>query len=376
MTTASIPAPLPAATSEAAPAPSATPIPPAVGTDGGPAGPATTSPSTRSRRGRTARALGALAQLAAVGVVGSVIFGVLATLLSLGISLVLLFGIGLLFLLAFVYALYATAWLEYERVEGLYRYGLPALRARRRDRPGFAGWLRSVWDQFTDGPMWRGIASAAVSTILGLFVLPLVGGLASSLVLLFAPLLGGDTVRVPVTGLHVAVEWALLVGALGLIVCAALLAGIAVLHGVLTRAILVPNREAQLVEQAREAGTQRESAVRAGEVERTRIERDLHDGVQPRLVSVAMTLGLAQQKIDDDLRLSAGAVTGAVTGRAPEEVAIDVSAGRLDLTLPDDAYAVSTDVSAGQLDNRLDVASSSANRVTVSVSTGYVALRS
>ena len=40
---------------------------------------------------------------------GSVIFGVLATLLSLGISLVLLFGIGLLFLLAFVYALYATA---------------------------------------------------------------------------------------------------------------------------------------------------------------------------------------------------------------------------------------------------------------------------
>ncbi|WP_447946003.1 histidine kinase [Microbacterium lacticum] len=300
MTTASIPAPLPAATSEAAPAPSATPLPPAVGTDGGPAGPATTSPSTRSRRGRTARALGALAQLAAVGVVGSVIFGVLATLLSLGISLVLLFGIGLLFLLAFVYALYATAWLEYERVEGLYRYGLPALRARRRDRPGFAGWLRSVWDQFTDGPMWRGIASAAVSTILGLFVLPLVGGLASSLVLLFAPLLGGDTVRVPVTGLHVAVEWALLVGVLGLIVCAALLAGIAVLHGVLTRAILVPNREAQLVEQAREAGTQRESAVRAGEVERTRIERDLHDGVQPRLVSVAMTLGLAQQKIDDD----------------------------------------------------------------------------
>lgn len=77
-----------------------------------------------------------------------------------------------------------------------------------------------------------------------------------------------------------------------------------------------------------------------------------------------------------DLRLRAGAVTGAVTGRAPVEVAIDVSAGRLDLTLPDDAYAVSTDVSAGQLDNRLDVASSSANRVTVSVSAGYVALRS
>jgi signal transduction histidine kinase len=40
--------------------------------------------------------------------------------------------------------------------------------------------------------------------------------------------------------------------------------------------------------------------VRAADVERTRIERDLHDGVQPRLVSVAMTLGLAQQQIDTD----------------------------------------------------------------------------
>lgn len=40
--------------------------------------------------------------------------------------------------------------------------------------------------------------------------------------------------------------------------------------------------------------------MRAAEVERTRIERDLHDGVQPRLVSVGMTLGLAKQQIDVD----------------------------------------------------------------------------
>lgn len=35
-------------------------------------------------------------------------------------------------------------------------------------------------------------------------------------------------------------------------------------------------------------------------MERTRLERDLHDGVQPRLVSVGMTLGLAQQQIESD----------------------------------------------------------------------------
>lgn len=40
--------------------------------------------------------------------------------------------------------------------------------------------------------------------------------------------------------------------------------------------------------------------MRAADVERTRIERDLHDGVQPRLVSVGMTLGLAGRVIDSD----------------------------------------------------------------------------
>ncbi|MDF2554675.1 MAG: sensor histidine kinase [Microbacterium sp.] len=69
---------------------------------------------------------------------------------------------------------------------------------------------------------------------------------------------------------------------------------------IIVRAVLIPSREQQLVEAARTSDAQRAGAVRASEVERTRIERDLHDGVQPRLVSVGMTLGLAQQKIDDD----------------------------------------------------------------------------
>lgn len=246
--------------------------------------------------------LGALAQLAAVGLVGSVVFSVLLTLLSLGVGLVVILGIGLLFLVAFLYTLWATAWLEYERVEGLYRFGMPALRARSSGRPGFGGWLRTLWVQFTDGAMWRGIASAGIATILGLIVLPLAAALASSVVLLFAPLMETQraNAHLPVFDIPVPLEWAVAAGILGIIVCLGLLTGIALLHAVLTRAILVPDREAALLEQARTAGTQRESAVRAGELERTRIERDLHDGVQPRLVSVAMTLGLAQQKIDDD----------------------------------------------------------------------------
>lgn len=258
----------------------------------------TTTPGPVRTRGAAVQ-LGAIAQLAALGVAGSIAFTILATLLSLGVSLALLLGIGLLFLIAFVYALYGTAWVEYERVEGLYRYGLAALRPRRRERAGFGGWLQSLWRQAIDGPMWRGIASAAISTVLGLIVLPTIVGLVRSVGLLFSPL-RGDAVRLPSTDLTIDSGWGVAAGALGIVVALAVLLGIALLHGVLTRAILVPSREAVLAEQARTAGAQRAGAVRASEVERTRIERDLHDGVQPRLVSVGMTLGLAQQKIDTD----------------------------------------------------------------------------
>jgi len=268
--------------------------PPAPGLHAAPAGP------PPSRRIRILQHLGAIAQLALVGIAGSIVFTILITFLSLGVSLLVVVGIGILFLLAFLYLLFATGWIEYERVDGLYGYGLPALRTRRSGRPGFGGWLRTLWAQFTDGPMWRGVASAAISTVLGLVVLSAIGWLATSVTLMFAPLLGGDQVRVPATGTRVGVEWAPVVGIVGVVVSIALLVGVAILHAVLTRAILVPSREAVLTEQARTAGVQREGAVRASEVERTRIERDLHDGVQPRLVSVGMTLGLAQQKIDTD----------------------------------------------------------------------------
>ena len=242
--------------------------------------------------------LGAIAQLAALGIAGAVAFTILLTFLSVGVGLLPVLGIGLLFLVAFVYILWATAWVEYERVDGLYGYGLPALRLRPSAGPGFGGWLRTLWRQFTDGPMWRGTSSAAIGTVLGWFVLPLLAWIVSGIGLLFAPLTG--TARLPWTDLSVAPGWAVLIGVLSILASLALLFGIAVLHATLTRAILVPSREAAFAEQARTAGAQRAGAVRASEVERTRLERDLHDGVQPRLVSVGMTLGLAQQKIDSD----------------------------------------------------------------------------
>jgi signal transduction histidine kinase len=244
---------------------------------------------------------GSVAQLAALGIVGPLAFTVLITLLATGLGLVFALGIGLVLLVVFVYALFALAWLEVARVEGLYGLGLPAPRLRPRMRPGFGGYLQSLWHQSIDSAMWRAIASVAIATVLGLLVLPLASTVSASVALAFAPLYTPDGVAdVWGTNFEVQTAWAPLIGILGALVSLAAIAGLGVLHAIIVRAVLIPSREQQLVEAARTSDAQRAGAVRASEVERTRIERDLHDGVQPRLVSVGMTLGLAQQKIDDD----------------------------------------------------------------------------
>jgi signal transduction histidine kinase len=58
----------------------------------------------------------------------------------------------------------------------------------------------------------------------------------------------------------------------------------------------------------------RQAVVDSVEVERRRIERDLHDGPQQRLVAVAMDLGLARQRLDTDPAAAATLLERAHTG--------------------------------------------------------------
>jgi signal transduction histidine kinase len=64
---------------------------------------------------------------------------------------------------------------------------------------------------------------------------------------------------------------------------------------------------AELLAKLAELQASRARLVEATESERRRIERDLHDGTQQRLVSIAMTLGLAESKLAGD-RPSVGPV--------------------------------------------------------------------
>ncbi|MGE3620448.1 MAG: sensor histidine kinase [Acidimicrobiia bacterium] len=64
--------------------------------------------------------------------------------------------------------------------------------------------------------------------------------------------------------------------------------------------LLAPGRDRELTERAERAETGRTAAIDAAEAERRRIERDLHDGAQQRLVALAVDLGAARERLDAD----------------------------------------------------------------------------
>jgi signal transduction histidine kinase len=68
---------------------------------------------------------------------------------------------------------------------------------------------------------------------------------------------------------------------------------------VLARALLGPGRAEELALRVESLARSRAEIVAATDAERRRIERDLHDGAQQRLVSLAMHLGMARATLTD-----------------------------------------------------------------------------
>lgn len=257
-----------------------TPVPPPAAPNA-PGSAAAPTPKTRRPPLRIAMTI---LHLAAVGVVGFTVIGLLFGALGTGLGLLLVLGIGAVVLVGLVYALFGIAWFETHRVSGLYHLETPALRWTPQSGPGFKAWLRALGRQSIDGRMWRALANFGIASLMGVAVLGLAQGLVHSVISAFRTF---------------SVWWQ--PGLLSALLCAVGIVGLALLHRLISVAIVGADvKEEQLNAQVRTSTAQRESAVRAADVERTRIERDLHDGVQPRLVSVGMTLGLAQEKIDSD----------------------------------------------------------------------------
>jgi signal transduction histidine kinase len=88
-------------------------------------------------------------------------------------------------------------------------------------------------------------------------------------------------------------------GVLLLLASPPLTRGLAAVDAALARLLLAPRSD--LAARVTELEISREKVVDAAEAERRRIERDLHDGAQQRLVALAMELGRAKAKFADDV---------------------------------------------------------------------------
>jgi signal transduction histidine kinase len=154
---------------------------------------------------------------------------------------------------------------------------LPTWRQRRRwvmDDP--ATWRDVAWILLNPwlGAVLAGGSAAAI--VYGIFGMALPHGSTQLAGVISHPLYG---ILLAVSG-FVAAPW--------------LLRG----YGEFTRSLLGPTRHAQLALRVSHLAQTRSDAIDTGAAEMRRVERDLHDGAQARLVALGMTLDAAGQLID------------------------------------------------------------------------------
>jgi signal transduction histidine kinase len=88
-------------------------------------------------------------------------------------------------------------------------------------------------------------------------------------------------------------------GALLLLIAPFAARGVSWLDRRTARGLLGPSRSEELERRVETLSESRAGVVDAADTERRRIERDLHDGAQQRLVSLAMNLGMARENLTD-----------------------------------------------------------------------------
>ncbi len=188
--------------------------------------------------------------------------------------------------LAFPWVVRAFGAAQRARLQGLLEVDLLA-------PPGGTGpWpLRLVWP-WRAASTWRQLAYHLVA-----LAVVVAGGALVALCWLALPL------TPPAIGLWGGAGWSalwVLPLAIAMLLAAPWVArGVAYLDVRAARALLGPSRAEELALRVESLARSRAEIVAATDAERRRIERDLHDGAQQRLVSLAMHLGMARATLTD-----------------------------------------------------------------------------
>jgi signal transduction histidine kinase len=253
-------------------------------------------------------------------VIGIVSFTVVVTGISLGIALLPVFLVGIAVLVAVIWLAGLFARAERARFAVLLGTEIPG-PPPRPDEP--TGWRRLNL-LFLARSTWLPSVYALVRlplSVIEVVVVSSVWGIGLALLTLpaYNGALPGGSAHLGSFALNNA-AWV----ALGVATGVALLLGappltrvVAAGDAVVARWLLGPGRRAGMAARIGELETSRAGVVDAAETERRRIERDLHDGAQQRLVSLAMELGRARAKFGSDPE-AAEAIVGQAHEQAKE----------------------------------------------------------
>jgi signal transduction histidine kinase len=235
-------------------------------------------------------------------IIGTAIFTIFVTGLSVGFSLlvVALVGLPILGLTLRVATWFAAA--ERARLAFMLGTRIPAWPAE--SRAGYRWGLvprwrmlgqRASWAELSYGLLRLPVSAVALTVSVSFWSAGLVM-LALPFYNTYLPAGGAELGDFVLRGSSVPYISAL--GLVVLIVAAQVTRGFAIADAAMSRRLLGPPSDlAARVEQLEDS---RERVLGAAETERRRIERDLHDGAQQRLVALAMELGRAKAKFTDD----------------------------------------------------------------------------
>src|SRR5262245_12222534 len=244
--------------------------------------------------------------------VGIATFTIIVTGFATGLGLLITL-IGIPILIAMLYVSRAMGWFERGRAKVLLDLDVPS---PYRADPPHDRWWRPFVSRVTDPATWTEIVYhlllmpigvvtftlALTFWVLGLstFFLPVYAWALPGPVHAFSSgadvnLVGGNSGGW-VIGTPIEYAVVVLIGAGGILSTPWIIGGLATANRALVRAML----GSDVTQRVRELTASRSAAVDLAAQDRQQIERDLHDGVQQRLVSLAMDLGRAKEKLDTD----------------------------------------------------------------------------
>ncbi len=256
-------------------------------------------------------------------------FGILSTCFSAGGSL-LIWLVGIPFIALGIES--ARIFARVERWRATFVDRRPLVAHPYRPLPGlprspYGPWLRQWAEaEFLDANRWRDVVYvlilfplAILEFMVALFlwvaaiafvVAPLV---AAGIRAAGAPRFGGE---VP-AGVAAAMVIGVIVGVVLIPVAASASRGLMTLHRAVVEGLLCVDPTDALRQDVERLRGSRSAALELEASELRRIERDLHDGAQQRLVALAIDLGLAEERIDTDPTSAKTLVAGARAQATP-----------------------------------------------------------